>query len=205
MLRKSVYNIDDLVNARTGLFLLEGIQHAHEKLWLWYPKDENVLKDRIISRVYNWSDCSKLPTYNGSPKFVSRYDRHELQSNLDRHEHKPHKTVLFFHAVIASTKVTDSGTFCSPPLNVSQEKTAEPNKYFSQCVSTLSWIYESLDKAALDRIHESDEESVEGKEEEEKKREVVEEEEWEVVIEEEQEQERILSMYLVFVMFIFQI
>ena len=108
-------------------FLLEGIKKAFDNLWLGFPKDEDFFRDRMVLKVYNWGECSKLPTFDGSTNFVSEYDGFELRLKLNGYGHKPFQTALILHAIIAFSKVSNEsiqGNY--PASNVSPERTVDP-------------------------------------------------------------------------------
>lgn len=150
-LEKIRHVIDDLECARNGLFLLEGIEIAFDKLWIGFPKDENILNNRMVLKVYNPEECSKLPTFYGSKNFVSEYEGFELQLNINGYEHKPFKTALNLHAITAFSKVPNESDEVKAPLhNVSPERTIDPSTRFSQYMLNAVRLWESFDATQVE-------------------------------------------------------
>jgi hypothetical protein len=83
----------DVDSVRNGLFLAFNCEVAFDKLWLGFTKNPNFLIDGLVAKVYNLSECRKLPLFEGSNRFVSEFDG--LPLNLE--DHNPLKTALFLH------------------------------------------------------------------------------------------------------------
>ena len=157
-LEKIRHVIGDLECARNGLFLLEGIEIAFDNLWIGFPKDENILNNRMVLKVYNPEECSKLPTFHESKNFVSEYDGFELQLNINGYEHKPFKTALNLHAMTAFSKVPNESKEVKTPLkNVSPERTIGPNTHFSQYMLHAVRLWESFDTSQVEESVEDEE------------------------------------------------
>ena len=154
-LKKIRHVIDDLECARNGLFLLEGFEIAFDQRWIGFPKDECIFNNRMVLKVYNPEECSKLPTFNKSNKFVSEYDGHELKLNINGYEHKPFKTALCHHAITAFSKLpNENNEMQRPPNDLSPEREI-PNTRFSQYLNSAVRLLESVD---LTQVEESVEE-----------------------------------------------
>ena len=118
----------------------------------------SVYYNRMVLKVYNPEECSKLPTYNKSNKFVSECDGHELKLNINRYEHKPFKTALFLHAITAFSKVPNESKEVRAPLNdVSPERTIGPNTHFLQYMHSAVRLWESFDTTQVEESVEEEE------------------------------------------------